>query len=168
MCTILKAGTSDLSCQICIHTVQWDPWLSVQEQLEQWAQKEHAAHPGKWGGICFLKFPFSLRAISGRCRRLLWGHIMSAVHGRKTAVLLPLFSSRYCSLREFYTYPQRCLYVSGKYSCRFKRKKNSTCPTNSNPFLHNLFNLPLMIISAINVPKQGQFLLDLHFLHFIL
>lgn len=118
-----KLGTSDLSCQICIHTVQWDPWLSVQEQLEQWAQKEHAAHPGKWGWICFLKFPFSLRAISDRHTHLLWGHIVSAVHGRKTAVLLPLSSSRYCSLREFYTYPQRCLYVSGKYSCRLQKKK---------------------------------------------
>lgn len=64
-------------------------------------------------------------------------------------------------LRDVYMYQEST-------AVGLKKKKNSTCPTNSNPFLHNLFNLPLMIISAINVPKQGQFLLDLHFLHFIL
>lgn len=62
-----------------------------------------------------------------------------------------------CTLRDAYMYQE---------STAVGFKKMFVCPTNSNPFLCNLFNLPLMIISAINVPKQGQFLLDLHFLHF--
>lgn len=63
----------------------------------------------KWGWICCKIFPFFLRAVSGRCRYLLWGDTMSAVHGRKIAFLLPLPSSGYCSLREFHMYTQRCL-----------------------------------------------------------
>lgn len=95
---------------------------------------------------------------------LLWGHTMSAVQGTKTAFLLSLPAVDTAALKNF-TRILRDAYMYQE-STAVGFKKMFICPTNSNPFLCNLFNLPLMLISAINVPKQGQFLLDLHFLHF--
>lgn len=79
-----------------------------------------------------------------------------------------LSSSADTAASENFTYILRDAYMYQKSTAVGFKKNIPHALQIQILFLCNLFNLPLMIISAINVPKQGQFLLDLHFLHFIL